>query len=30
VNVGVHFDGSAQLPEPLTGTGIVGGTLQFP
>jgi hypothetical protein len=30
VNVGIHFDGAAQLPEPLTGTGIVGGTLQFP
>ena len=30
VNVGIHYDGAAQLPEPLTGTGIVGGTLQFP
>jgi hypothetical protein len=30
VNVGIHFDGAAQLPEPLTGTGIVGGTLLFP
>ncbi len=30
VNVGIHFDGAAQLPEPLTGTGVVGGTLQFP
>jgi hypothetical protein len=30
LHVGIHYDGEAQLPEPLTGTGVVGGTLVFP
>jgi hypothetical protein len=30
LHVGIHYDGAAQLPEPLTGNGVVGGTLVFP
>jgi hypothetical protein len=30
LNVGIHYNAGAQLPEPLTGNGVVGGTLVFP
>jgi hypothetical protein len=30
LHVGIYYDGAAQLPEPLTGNGVVGGTLVFP